>query len=87
MTNTVLVSTSQELMTALQSANGDTVITLADGDYGALKIIVPYGDPWGAFANTVTLKAANSGQVTFSGVELRGVTNLAFEGGSFVVPD
>lgn len=85
--NTIWVSTHTELLAGLQTASTGDVIELANGDYGALDLSVPYGDPWAAFAGDVTIRGAQGADAVFSGVSLRGVTNLHFENVTFTAPD
>ena len=70
----IAVSTAQELMEALESANGGDRIELAAGDYGDLKLknVV--------FDAKVTIASADpDAQATFNTVDLYGVENLSFD--------
>ena len=87
-TRVVRVASSEDLRLALEAATTQTIIELEGGDYGQLHLTQPYGDPWAAFEQRVTLRAATPDElVSFSGVLLRGVTNLSFENITFKTPD
>ena len=67
------VSNADQLARALDTAQGGDVIKLASGDYGNLQL------QGLSFASNVTLTSATpQHQATFSGLDLRDVSNLTF---------
>ena len=71
------VETRAGLIDALSTAQGGETILVAGGDYGSLRI----GND---FAATVTIAAADAdAPPVFSGLTLRGASNVAFEGVTF----
>ncbi|MBE0454274.1 MAG: right-handed parallel beta-helix repeat-containing protein [Roseovarius sp.] len=75
------VSNSEELLKALASAKGGDTIELAGGDYGNLTLIdgrTPFNV---TFDGEVTIRSADAEQpASFSRMDLRGVSNLTFDG-------
>ncbi|WP_294606466.1 right-handed parallel beta-helix repeat-containing protein [uncultured Roseovarius sp.] len=75
------VSTAEELMNALASASGSDTIELAGGDYGDLTLIDGKTGFDVTFDTEVTIRSADATQpASFSGLDLRGVSNLTFDG-------
>lgn len=75
------VSTAEELMNALASASGGDTIELAGGDYGDLTLIDGKTGFDVTFDTEVTIRSADATQpASFSGLDLRGVSNLTFDG-------
>ena len=81
--NTIGVSSSTELMSALASATAGTTILLASGNYGALNLNSA-SQPWSNYAGEVTIKSADVAHPgTFSAVTLSGTKNLTFDSVKF----
>lgn len=81
MANVFSVSNSEDLMNALASATGGDTIELAGGDYGDLFLKDGKPDFDVTFDTEVTIRSANADQpASFSGMDLRGVSNLTFDG-------
>ncbi len=75
----IRVNSRAELSKALENAKGGETILLAPGDY-SVNLNVPYGNPWGAYADKVTIRSADPDQparVTY--MSLREATNLHFD--------
>ena len=70
-----VVSTPEELLTALAAAIGGEVIELWPGNYGKLNLDKK---PWAQFPAEVTITSA--GRAVFNGLNLRGVDNLILDG-------
>lgn len=81
MATTFTVSTSEELMSALASASGGDTIELEGGDYGKLSLIDGKTGFNVTFSNEVIIRSIDANQpASFSGMDLRGVSNLTFDG-------
>jgi hypothetical protein len=76
----ILVGSQDELRAALERTRGGETVLLAPGNY-RLNASVPYGSPWAAFPSNVTLRSADpANRAVMTGVQLRGATNLHFDG-------
>lgn len=83
MEKTITVSTQKELIAALGQATGGETILLASGDYGDLQLAARTKINL-TYSSEVTIAAANpQAPPVFTGLDLRGVTNLSFEGVTF----
>ena len=77
MANTITVSNAAQLSAALSSAGSGDTILLAGGDYG--RLYMPANGFGSGFSAPVTIAAADPGNPPeFSGLDLRGVSNLTF---------
>lgn len=80
MAGTITVSTSAQLYQALANATGGEVIQLAAGDYGTLSLS-PYSSFNVDFPSNVTITSADPlHPASFSGLDLRSVSNLTLDG-------
>lgn len=80
---TITVSTTAQLTAALANAKGGDTILLQGGQYSPLYL---YGNSPGQYdyASNVTIKSADpANPAVFPTVDVRGVTNLSFEGLKF----
>jgi hypothetical protein len=76
---TITVSTRAEFQDALMAATAGTTILLAPGDYGVLRMDVPFSS-WEPFDGEVTIRSADpDNMASFSNVWLRGMENLTFD--------
>ena len=76
---TVTVSTSAQLIAALESATGGETILLEGGDYGKLSLY-DQAQPFVKFSSEVTIRSDDaSNQATFSEMGLTGVENLTID--------
>lgn len=79
MAATRYVDGSAELYEVLRTAEADTTILLAPGEYGALRL-GRYNDVKGNFSGEVTIRSADPDDpAVFNKVNLREVQNLSFE--------
>ena len=72
-----IVSSHEELISALKNFNGLKVVKLLPGDYGELRIDADK-DGFGAFPEVVTIKSDN--KASFSKIDLSSAENLHFDG-------
>jgi hypothetical protein len=80
MGTTITVSTVQGLIAALDQAKGGETIRLAPGNYGKLALVDKDGFDLD-FPSNVTIAAANpASPPVFSGFDLRGASNVTFDG-------
>lgn len=80
---TINVSNLTELYDALASAKGGETIALAGGEYGDMVLSMKSGFDL-TFASNVTITSADAQDpAVFSGLDLRDVTNLTFDGVTF----
>lgn len=81
--NEVFVSNAEELYQALESATEGTVIRLAGGDYGELRLIDIEDQP-ANYAKNITIASADPDDpAVFSELTLGGVSDFHFEGLTF----
>lgn len=81
--STVHVSSTAELMAALEAADGSTTILMEGGAYGDLSLSAEQ-QPFAVFSAEVTIKSADPGNpASFSGMDLNGVQNLTFDAITF----
>ena len=80
MSRTITVDTREGLIEALSEARGGETIALRGGDYGDLALYDGKGIDL-SFDRTVTLVSADAdNRAVFTGLDLRGATNLTFDG-------
>lgn len=75
-----LVDSVDDLLSALRVVKGGDTILLEDGDYGYLYLSSGLKGQLPEYDSTVTIAALNPGKATFSKMDVRGASNLAFEG-------
>jgi len=76
----VNVSSADELRSALANAQGGETIKLAGGNYGELFLATSSGFDITFPANVTITSAEPADPASFSGLDLRGVANLTFDG-------
>ena len=80
MSRTIHVASRSELLTALAASTGGETILLAPGDYGKLFLGASSGFPV-QFPSEVTITSADpENRAVFSEFDLRGASNLTFDG-------
>ncbi|MFN3972067.1 MAG: right-handed parallel beta-helix repeat-containing protein [Gemmobacter sp.] len=83
MTSTLMVATQADLLSALAQARGGETILLAPGDYGDLQLAARTRINI-TYASEVTIASADAANpAVFTGLSMRGVSNLTFDGVTF----